>query len=188
MRPLFLAVDSTGYPSRWLSWQEAISQDVLGKVSYGFGDHEFTFHGGRNRITLCESRITLKSILVLHGASPERHKRRSIPLTNSALFRRDQYMCAYCGKVRRQGLTRDHIVPLSRGGRNTWRNCCAACMSCNTTKGSKLLEELDWQLLYVPYEPNHQEGLILENRQILADQMELLKTMLPRHSRVLATA
>jgi hypothetical protein len=50
-------------------------------------------------------------------------------------------------------------------------------------KGAKLLEELGWELLYLPYAPNHQEGLLLENRRILGDQMELLKTMLPKHSR-----
>jgi hypothetical protein len=47
MNELFLAIDSTGYPSRWLSWQDAVTQEVLGKVSYGFGDFEFTFTGGK---------------------------------------------------------------------------------------------------------------------------------------------
>ncbi|MFM1989470.1 MAG: hypothetical protein RJA99_2427 [Pseudomonadota bacterium] len=185
MNTLLLAVDSTGYPSRWLTWQDAIAQDVLGKVAYGFGDYEFTFRGGTNRITGRESSITLKSILVLKGRSPENNRRSTVGLTNVALFRRDQYMCAYCGKVSYKGLTRDHIVPLSRGGRDSWLNCCACCLGCNLRKGAHTLEELGWELLYVPYVPSHQEGLILENRQILADQMELLKAMLPKHSRVM---
>lgn len=184
MEPLILAVDSTGYPSRWLTWQDAVTHDVLGKVAYGFGDFEFTFHGGVNRITGQESEITLKSILVLRGRSRGAWQRTTIPLCNTALFRRDQYMCAYCGHVDHKGLTRDHIVPLSRGGRDTWLNCCACCRHCNAIKGSRTLEELGWELLYVPYAPTHQEGLILENRRILCDQMELLRAMLPKHSRI----
>ena len=127
MRSLHLAIDITGFPSRWLSWQDAICQETLGKVAYGFGDFEFTFTGGRNRNTGLDSHITLKSILVLRGRSPECNKRTTIPLSNAALFRRDQFMCAYCGTVSTKGLTRDHIKPLSRGGADSWLNCCACC-------------------------------------------------------------
>lgn len=188
MSSLLLAIDSTGYPARWLTWQDAIAQEVLGKVAYGFGDFEFTFHGGTNRATGRDSEITLKSILVLKGRSPECGKRTSVPLTNTSLFRRDQFMCAYCGKVAPKILTRDHILPLSRGGQDRWLNCCTCCASCNSAKGAKTLSELGWELLYLPYIPNHQEGLILQNRRILADQMELLKGMVPKHSRLVNRA
>ncbi len=184
MNGLFLAIDSTGFPSRWLSWQEAITQEVLGKVSYGFGDHEFTFTGGSNRDTGLPSKVTLKSILVLHGRTRGSYRNATISLSNEALFRRDRYMCAYCGSVdSRHSLTRDHIVPLSRGGKDQWLNVCACCPACNAKKGAKLLDELGWELLYLPYKPNHQEGLLLQNRRILGDQMELLKAMIPKHSR-----
>lgn len=184
MTPLLLAIDSAGFPARWLTWQEAVVDDVLGKFAYGFGDFEFAFRGGTNRETGLQSRIELKSILVLKGRTPEACKQPTIALTNEALFRRDRNMCAYCGKVGLKGLTRDHIKPLSKGGLDTWQNCCACCSSCNAAKGSHTLDELGWDLLYVPYAPSHQEGLILQNRQILADQMELLRAMLPKHSRL----
>jgi hypothetical protein len=181
---LLLAMDATGHPSHWMKWQDAVALKTLGKVSYDFGDHEFTFRGGVNRVTGLVSRVTLKSILVISGRSPVEHRRRYMHLTNTALFRRDRFLCAYCGSISRTNLTRDHIVPLSRGGRDSWTNCCAACVSCNLRKGSHLLEELGWNLLYVPYTPNHQEGLILQNRNILQDQMDLLLSMVPSHSRV----
>lgn len=186
MKPLHLAIDSAGYPARWLTWQDAIVQDVRGKFAYGFGDFEFDFCGGINRKTGLPSRVALKSILVLKGRTPEACKQHTIALTNEALFRRDRNMCAYCGKVGSRGLTRDHIIPLSRGGLDIWQNCCACCSSCNATKGSYTLDELGWELMFVPHAPSHQEGLILQNRQILADQMELLRAMLPRHSRMAA--
>jgi HNH endonuclease len=184
MNELFLAIDCTGYPTRWLSWQDAVTQDVLGKVSYGFGDHEFTFTGGSNRETGLNSTVSLKSILVMYGRNKAARNAAQIPLSNHALFRRDRYMCAYCGNVSTKGLTRDHIVPLSKGGKDDWLNVCACCSVCNLRKGAQLIEELGWELIYLPYAPNHQEGLLLQNRQILGDQMELLKSMIPKYSRL----
>lgn len=185
MNKLILALDSWGHPSHWMTWQEAVVQEVLGKVSYGFGDFEFTFHGGVNRVTGRESEINVKSILVLHGHRPNNVRtHNALPLTNSALFQRDRFTCAYCGKTGARGLTRDHITPLSRGGRDDWLNCCACCQSCNARKNDQTLEELGWELLYVPYKPTHQECLILQNRRILYDQMELLKASVPKHSRI----
>ncbi len=184
MNELFLAIDCTGYPTRWLSWQDAVTQEVLGKVSYGFGDHEFTFTGGSNRETGLSSTVSLKSILVMHGRNKALRNAVQIPLTNHALFRRDRYMCAYCGNVSMRGLTRDHIVPLSKGGIDNWLNVCACCSDCNVRKGAQLIEELGWELIYLPYAPNHQEGLLLQNRRILGDQMELLKSMIPKYSRL----
>lgn len=40
----------------------------------------------------------------------------------------------------------------------------------------------------MPYVPNHQEGLILANRHILDDQMGLLQSMVPKHSRLIGHA
>lgn len=56
------------------------------------------------------------------------------------------YTCVYCGKTRtrsgrRVRLTRDHIVPLIKGGDNTRSNIVPACRSCNSSKGSLSLEE-----------------------------------------------
>jgi hypothetical protein len=181
---MFLAIDSAGFPTRWLNWQDAVTQEVLGKVAYGFGEFEFTYTGGKNRYSGLDSTITLKSILVLNGVSKMFKKRSTIPLSNNALFRRDRFMCAYCGIVDSRWLTRDHIVPLSRGGKDSWLNVCTCCTACNAHKGARLPEELGWELLYLPYAPNHQEGLLLENRKILCDQMEFLKSMIPKHSRL----
>jgi len=58
-------------------------------------------------------------------------------------------------------------------------------MPCNQKKGCKTLKEAHMELLYVPYEPNHFENLILQNRNILADQMEYLISGVPKHSRII---
>lgn len=48
-------------------------------------------------------------------------------------------LCAYCGA--RAKLTRDHVVPLSRGGRDEPCNVVPACQPCNSSKKNKLLSE-----------------------------------------------
>ena len=63
-------------------------------------------------------------------------------------------------------------------------NCVTACMSCNSRKNNKSLKEAGLELLYVPYIPDKAEGLVLQNRNILADQMQFLRDFLPKHSRV----
>ena len=50
------------------------------------------------------------------------------------------HRCAYCGRAEKQ-LTRDHRVPLIRGGRHTASNIVPACHRCNKSKGSKTEEE-----------------------------------------------
>ncbi len=88
---------------------------------------------------------------------PRRFRRQ---VTNTFLFARDGYSCQYCGRHRselrgRQFLTRDHIVPLSRGGGNTWDNVVTSCSPCNNRKGNRLPEEAGLHLLTVPAEPNY---------------------------------
>lgn len=58
-----------------------------------------------------------------------------------AVFRRDNYTCQYC-KKRGLRLECDHVTPISRGGDNDISNLVSACIRCNRSKGSKLLE--DW--------------------------------------------
>jgi 5-methylcytosine-specific restriction endonuclease McrA len=76
--------------------------------------------------------------------------RTRVPLTRAALMRRDNYRCAYCG---RKAETIDHVQPRSRGGKHTWENCVASCMTCNHRKADRLLEEIGWTLPMVPAVP-----------------------------------
>lgn len=44
------------------------------------------------------------------------------------------HRCAYCGKRAKGKLTKDHIIPLSKGGNHTLSNIIPACRHCNSTK------------------------------------------------------
>ncbi len=58
--------------------------------------------------------------------------------SRTGVLDRDHRCCGYCsGKA----TTIDHIVPRSRGGRNTWSNTVAACDGCNQRKGDRTPEE-----------------------------------------------
>jgi hypothetical protein len=85
-------------------------------------------------------------------------------------------------------LTRDHITPLSRGGKDTWMNVVTACRHCNGLKRNRTPEEAGTELLYAPYVPNKAEYLILTNRRIFVDQMEFLKQHVSAHSRLVLTS
>lgn len=87
---------------------------------------------------------------------PRRFRRH---VTNTFLFARDQYKCQYCGRhvtdfKPREALTRDHLIPLSRGGTNDWTNVITACSPCNTRKGNRLPEEIGMHPLTHPVEPH----------------------------------
>lgn len=104
-----------------------------------------------------------------------KRERQSPVLVNSLLFRRDNYLCMYCGRqFPASQLTRDHIVPRVQGGRDGWTNVVTACQRCNHFKGGRTPEQAGMELLAVPFEPNVFEFMYLANRRILADQMQYL--------------
>jgi 5-methylcytosine-specific restriction endonuclease McrA len=80
-------------------------------------------------------------------------------VTNTFLFARDDYTCQYCGRTQgmlkpRESLTRDHLIPLSRGGLNVWTNVITACSPCNTRKSNHLPHEIGMEPMSIPMEPH----------------------------------
>ncbi len=181
-----LRLDVAGIPDDWISAETAAGYYATGTVAWALGDVCGSLRGGINRVSGVQSRIDLQPIIAIKGGSGASSRLASTPsLSNLSLFKRDRHTCAYCGTVApHSGLTRDHIVPLSRGGKDQWMNVVAACKSCNSRKGADLMEELGWKLLYVPYKPNLYEGLLLRGRKVLACQHEFLMTGIPDHSRL----
>jgi 5-methylcytosine-specific restriction endonuclease McrA len=54
--------------------------------------------------------------------------------SRSGVLARDGRRCGYCAGT---ATTVDHILPRSRGGKNTWLNTVAACDGCNQRKGDR---------------------------------------------------
>jgi len=184
--PLILTLDSNGIPHRWITWQHACFYYAKDQVAWTAGEQAFTVVGGRNRLSGERSKIVASSIIAIRGrAMATRAFSQVPPLNNRELFHRDRYLCAYCGHILPGAkLTRDHVVPFSRGGRDAWMNVVAACRPCNERKSDRTPEKARMELLYLPYVPNRAEYLILTNRRILADQMEFLAQHVPAQSRL----
>jgi 5-methylcytosine-specific restriction endonuclease McrA len=89
--------------------------------------------------------------------------RRGVRWSRKAVLQRDAYTCGYCGVkpgdkqrgylLSRRDFTVDHILPLSRGGKNTWGNTVCACAMCNQRKGNRTPHELNWKLKWEPKTP-----------------------------------
>lgn len=89
--------------------------------------------------------------------------RRGVRWSRRNVMQRDRYTCIYCGVQAgnersgrlflRSDFTIDHIIPSSRGGRNTWSNTACACPACNSRKGDRTPHEAGMPLLWEPKTP-----------------------------------
>lgn len=89
--------------------------------------------------------------------------RRGANWSRNGVMRRDNWRCIYCGLMlgdskggkilAKSDLTIDHIVPRSRGGRNTWTNTACACAKCNQRKQDRLPHEAGMKMLWEPKTP-----------------------------------
>ena len=180
-----LQLDICGRPQAWITTKEAAVIYASDGVAWTLGEPCHVLRGGLQRRTGLQSRIEVHSIIAVRGSVPTRAWRQTPALTNAKLFARDRHVCAYCGgRYPGEELTREHIVPVSRRGLDTWMNCITACRSCNGRKGNRMPEEAHMSLMYLPYVPSLHEDMILRGRRILADQMEFLLASVPRNSRL----
>lgn len=74
-------------------------------------------------------------------------------LSRKNVLRRDQHRCQYCASHDR--LTIDHVLPKSRGGKDSWENLVAACVPCNNRKGNRTPEEAGMTLAREPFRPSY---------------------------------
>lgn len=174
MSPLILHLNSAGSPVEWLNAEQAAYYYAKGLVAWTYGEPIATLHGGHNR-------QGEQTIMELHPVIANKggawRNMPSPPLTNAVLFQRDEQMCLYCGgEFPERLLTRDHIHPQSRGGKDIWMNVVTSCKRCNEHKGARTPEEAGMPLLAVPFVPNQAEYLyLMRHRKVLGSQMDILR-------------
>lgn len=169
-----LRLDNAGNPTQWINHEDAAIYYAKDLIAWTLGDPFRILHGGVSRMTGERSYMDIHPVIAVRGAT---WNRRHVPaLTNTSLFKRDGGMCMYCGHTMNpHHLTRDHVIPKAKGGKDTWTNAVAACKRCNNHKADRTPEQAGMPLLAVPYTPNQYEFMYLTGRNILADQMEFLR-------------
>jgi len=147
MTAMILRINVSGQAIDWIDWQEAVLLYAKDKVVWTLGDTSVRYYGGMNKVRNSRSFVDVHSIVAAKGVIG-RTKYKTIPsLTNRELFRRDSHTCMYClTSMSDRHLTRDHIIPLSRGGQDEWTNVVTACRSCNGRKVDKLLSDISMHL------------------------------------------
>ncbi|MFO1375442.1 MAG: HNH endonuclease [Steroidobacteraceae bacterium] len=181
-----LRTDSSGMPLEWIDYRDAVRLHCLGQIAYAMGTPLYVLHGGVNARSGRRTLLEVNSILATcgHSCNPGNVRGDYVPpLNNETLFRRDAFLCMYCGgRFAAQQLSRDHIRPLSQGGRDHWNNVVTACRRCNNAKAWRTPEQAGLQLIAVPFTPTYAEYIYLKGRRVLADQMEYLLAHFPRSS------
>jgi 5-methylcytosine-specific restriction endonuclease McrA len=146
-----LALNASFEPLTMVPLRRALRLVIDGKAEIVEADAER--HVRSERLTLPRPAvIRLKAFVHV----PRRFRRQ---VTNTFLFARDRYRCQYCGRLGaelkpRETLTRDHLIPISRGGNNEWTNVVTACSPCNTRKANHLPDEINMHPLHRPLEPH----------------------------------
>ena len=186
MNTMILKLDLAGRPVTWMTKEQGALLYCRGQVAWELGSCSVRLRGGVSRRTGRRSALDVNTIVAARSMDRRAIALTNTPvLTNARLFRRDENTCMYCGeKLPPRLLTRDHVVPMSKGGRDVWANVVTACRPCNQRKDDQNLGMTGKKLLAVPYAPNRAEGLILANREILVDQMAFLSSRVGSASRL----
>ncbi len=147
-----LALNASFEPLTIVPSRRAVRLVLDGKAEILEADEALRF---RSEHTELPCPLVIRLVRLVHV--PRRFRRQ---VTNTFLFARDGYSCMYCGRHRRelrgrQFLTRDHILPTSRGGENSWENVVTSCSPCNNRKGNRTPKEAGLRLHTDPREPNY---------------------------------
>lgn len=94
-------------------------------------------------------------ILLRRYIRPPYH--RAVPVSRRGVLRRDNHRCAYCPA---SAGTVDHVMPRSRGGKDSWENLVACCVRCNNVKGDRTPQEMGWALQFTPAAPSGSTWLV----------------------------
>ena len=154
-----LVLDRQYQPLRFISYRNLAHFIIKDKVEViSTWDDEYFLRG-----QLYPSIVRLKDYI--------RKKPRLPKFNRKALFRRDNFICQYTNKrYPPSKLTVDHVIPRAKGGKSTWDNCVTACLSINSYKGDKSVEEAGLTLVNQPKPPA--QPLTLEYKALLNKHLD----------------
>lgn len=146
MKHYTLLLSSAYEPVKFISERRAIKLFINNKVDVIYSwDYKINYEKGY---------FKLPSVLKLKNTY---RKVFSKTLFNrESIIKRDSKCCQYCGlKLCFNEITIDHIVPLSKGGDNSFTNCVVACRPCNDYKSDIPLDRCGLKLIRQPSDPGY---------------------------------
>ncbi len=166
-----LALNASYEPLTMVPLRRALRLVIEGKAEIVEADRAEQIRSAR--LTLSKPAV-IRLVRFVHV--PRRFRRQ---VTNTFLFARDDYRCQFCHRHQfelrpRECLTRDHLIPVSRGGLNEWNNVVTACSACNTRKGNHLPDECGMHPMHPPTEP-HFVHLAWAVRRLTATQQKYIR-------------
>jgi len=132
-----------------IDWKKAVKLLVSGKAKKPYNyKKSYSIRTIRGEYKLPAAIVLVRYVYIPHPEDSMSPTRRNI-------FKRDNYICQYCGYQSKntKKLTIDHVHPRSRGGGTQWTNLVTACPSCNIKKGNKILKECSMKLINKPRKP-----------------------------------
>ena len=184
---LVLRTDVAGMPLEWIDYKEAARLYHQEQVAYTCGSLLYELYGGVNARTGRRTVLEVNSIVatVGHTGNPGNTRHDYVPpLNNQTLFRRDAYLCMYCGAALRlaRAVARSH-PPLQPGRHRRLDQRGDGLPPLQQRRRPRARpSRRSMQLIAVPFTPTYAEYIFLKGRRVLADQMEYLLAHFPRSS------
>lgn len=130
-------------------WQRAVTMLVTGEAEIHEADPERTVRSPSTSVAFPRVIRLLRWVYVKFNAKGLLDV--GTLATKRGVLARDKHTCVYCGRA---GDTVDHVMPQSRGGKNSWENLAACCRSCNHKKADRTPEEAGMRLRWHPWRPD----------------------------------
>jgi 5-methylcytosine-specific restriction endonuclease McrA len=157
-----ILLDATYEPMGIISWKKAfyliyqttdsngkILEDSKATVLWSYPDKKI-------RSQHCQ--FDWPAMIVLKKPSKRKRNKRVINPSTKSILIRDMYTCQYCGvKLTGRTGTKDHVIPQSKGGDDSWENLVAACRTCQNKKDNKLSHECGLYPKNKPKTPSYKE-------------------------------
>ena len=139
-----LKLDATYRPVEVIDAIEALVLCIIGKAK--------ALETYAKEIRSPSTTFEIPAVIVLKTVV--RYRFGGIMCNRQNIIWRDHNTCQYCGATfATNNLTIDHLIPKSRGGKNTWKNLVAACKKCNQKKGCRTPQECGMIPIRKPKKP-----------------------------------
>ncbi len=146
-----------------IDWKRAINLIIMGKVEV---------LKTTTRVIKSVSRSILVPSVIKWVKFIRKLYKGKVPWNKKNVLIRDKNQCQYCRTYfSTERLTIDHIIPSSRGGKNTFVNCVASCKICNNKKGDRTPNEAHMPLIRSPFQPTIMEFITIKMKSLGVDKI-----------------